>query len=220
MPIDYTLIRSRRKTISLSFDREGNPVVRCPLRMAKYHADAFVEGHADWITKHQSPILERIQKRADFSFADGQLLPFLGREYTIATLERVRKPVISGERILLPSGDSTEREAAFSSFLYAQAKEYLPSRVAVFQTEMAVNPGSLRISSARTRWGSCSGKGNISFSRRLLCLPPHLIDYVVVHELAHLLQHNHSPLFYAEVAQVLPDYKQRQREIRAITLPF
>lgn len=220
MSIDYTLIRSRRKTISLSFDREGHPVVRCPLRMAKYHADAFVEGHADWIAKHQSPILERIQERADFSFADGQLLPLLGREYAIATLDRGRKPIISGELILLPTGDSAEREAAFSSFLCAQAKEYLPARVVAFQAEMAVCAGSLRISSARTRWGSCSGKGNISFSRRLLCLPPHLIDYVVVHELAHLLQHNHSPLFYAEVARVLPDYKQRQREIKMMRLPF
>lgn len=99
--------------------------------------------------------------------------------------------------------------------LRRRAKEMLPAKVAYYAALMGVTPTGVHITSARTRFGSCSGKNSISFSLYLMQYPERAIDYVVVHELAHIRHHNHSPAFYAEVARYLPDYKERQELLRS-----
>jgi len=101
------------------------------------------------------------------------------------------------------------------AYLKRAAKEYLPQRTAHFANAMGVQPSSVKITSAAARWGSCSGRDGICFSYRVMMLASELVDYIVVHELAHIRQKNHSAAFYREVAAVLPDYKERQRRIRA-----
>jgi len=91
------------------------------------------------------------------------------------------------------------------------AKEYIPPRVAYYAERMGVRPTAIRFTSARTRWGSCSAKNSISFSVRLMRKPPEAIDYVIVHELAHIREHNHSPRFWAVVAEEMPDYRMRKK---------
>lgn len=98
--------------------------------------------------------------------------------------------------------------------LRRRAKEYLPPRVAYYAAQMGVTPTALRITSARTRYGSCSGKNSINFSLYLMEKSDRAIDYVVVHELAHIKQHNHSPAFYKEIEKILPDYKERIKELK------
>lgn len=98
--------------------------------------------------------------------------------------------------------------------LRRRAKEYLPQRVAYYAPLMGVQPTALRITSARTRYGSCSGKNSINFSLYLMEKSPRAIDYVVVHELAHIKQHNHSPAFYREIEKILPDYRERIKELK------
>ena len=96
----------------------------------------------------------------------------------------------------------------------ARAKELLPQRVAHYSRVMGLYPTQVRITGAKTRFGSCSATGHICFSWRLMQYPPEAIDYVVVHELAHLKHLNHSPAFHALVASVLPDHKQRRALLR------
>ena len=105
----------------------------------------------------------------------------------------------------------TEQETAV---LRQRAREVLPGRVAHYAAIMGVTPTSVKITSARTRFGSCSGKNGICFSLYLMQYPEEAIDYVVVHELAHIRHHDHSPAFYAEVAKVLPDYKERMKLLK------
>lgn len=89
------------------------------------------------------------------------------------------------------------------------AKQILPLKVAYYAKIMGLKYGRISITGAKTRFGSCSSKGNIAFSYRLMLYPDEAIDYVVVHELAHLKEMNHSPAFYKIIAKVLPDYKER-----------
>ena len=104
-----------------------------------------------------------------------------------------------------PEPTEAEREA-----LIAQAKEYLPARVAYWSAVMGLTPTGIRITSARTRFGSCSGKNSLCFSWRLMEYPEEAVDYVVVHELAHIVHKNHGPDFWALVGQYMPDYKRRR----------
>ena len=96
----------------------------------------------------------------------------------------------------------------------ARAALVIPERVAHFAPLVGVDYGSITIRSQKTRWGSCSSKGNLNFNCLLLLAPPEVLDYVVVHELCHRKQMNHSPRFWAEVGRVLPDYKIRVKWLK------
>lgn len=98
--------------------------------------------------------------------------------------------------------------------LKALAREMLPRKVAYFAEKMGVRYGRITITSAKTRFGSCSSDGDLSFSYRLLMYPNEAIDYVVVHELAHIKEMNHSPRFYAVIEEQLPDYKERKKLLK------
>ena len=169
--MDYTLIRSRRRTMALQITPEGQVVVRAPQRTAQAVIDRFVESHADWIAKHAEKQRQR----------------------------RENHPLL------------TEAEI---TALRQKAREVLPSRVAHYAAMMGVVPTGIKITSAKTRFGSCSGKNSLCFSLYLMAYPDRAIDYVVVHELAHIRQKNHSPAFYAEVAKVMPDYKDRVKLLK------
>ncbi len=106
---------------------------------------------------------------------------------------------------------SPEEEKA----LRKQAREILPVKVRYFASLIGVTPGRITVTGARTRFGSCSGKNNLSFSFYLMRFPDEVIDYVVVHELCHILQHNHSKEFYKEIEKILPDYKEREKLLRS-----
>ena len=108
-------------------------------------------------------------------------------------------------RIAAHREPTTEEEAV----LRQKAREILPGRVAYFSRLMGVSPARISVTGARTRFGSCSAKGSIAFSFRLMEYPAEAVDYVVVHELAHLVHHNHGKQFYALIASVLPDWKER-----------
>lgn len=94
------------------------------------------------------------------------------------------------------------------------AAEVLPKRVEYYAKQMGVQPTGVKITSAKTRFGSCNGKNSLCFSWRLMLYPPEAVDYVVVHELAHIKEKNHSPAFYAVIAAVLPDYKRREQLLK------
>lgn len=165
--MDYTIIRSDRKTIGLEVRRDGSILVRAPRRLSQDRIDRFVQEHRQWIMQAQS-----------------------------------RQQVRSAAH---PEPDEQEIQR-----LKAKAKELLPGKVAAFAKIMGLFPAGITITSAKTRFGSCSSTNRLSFSWRLMQYPEAAIDYVVVHELAHIVHKNHSPEFYALIAKYLPDHKQRR----------
>ena len=98
--------------------------------------------------------------------------------------------------------------------LAGQAKEELPPRAARYAEQMGVRYGRITIRAQKTRWGSCSAKGNLNFNCLLMLAPPEVLDYVVVHELCHRKEMNHSPRFWGEVAKIMPDYKKHEKWLK------
>lgn len=148
----------------------------------------------------------RVLVRAPLRMPQGEIKRFVASH--AAWLEKAQAKVAARQAAHPPL---TEQETAA---LRQRAKELLPDRVAHYAAIMGVTPTSVKITSARTRFGSCSGKNGICFSLYLMQYPEEAIDYVVVHELAHIRHHDHSPAFYAEVARVLPDYKARMKLLK------
>lgn len=121
------------------------------------------------------------------------------------------------EKHLAMREEKNEREyadEAREAELRALAKTIIPEKVAEFASIMKVSPASVKITGAKTRFGSCSGKNGLCFSWRVMCYPERAIDYVVVHELAHILHHNHSKNFWKTVEKYMPDYKEAEKMLR------
>ena len=169
--MDYTIVRSRRKTLALEVSRELEVIVRSPMRIATREIEKFVEAHRDWI----SAAMNRQQSRA----------------------KAHPEPTDAEEKHL--------RELA---------KAIIPNRVEHFSALMGLIPIGVKITSARRRFGSCSPQNSLCFSWRLMQYPPEAVDYVVVHELAHILHKNHGAAFYRLIEEYMPDYKKRSAMLR------
>lgn len=169
--LEYTLIRSDRKTIGLRLDSEGRLTVRAPKHMSAAQIELVLRRHAVWIEK-QKIVLKQHKSEAV------QITPGMRKE---------------GIR---------------------RAREVFPARTAHFARIMGVRYGTITIREQKTRWGSCSSGGNLSFNWKLVLLEPELLDYVVVHELAHRLEMNHSSRFWAIVESILPDYRILKKRLQ------
>lgn len=172
--LHYELIRAQKKSISLSLNKEGTPIVRAPLRMPKHEIDAFVAKHNDWLVKQ----LERFEQNH----------------------ENIHS--ISSSEIAL---------------LKKTGYDIIQRKVAHYSAIMNLAPTGIKITSANSRYGSCNHKNSLCFSYMLLLQENSFIDYVVVHELAHIKEKNHSPRFYAIIERYMPDYKERlKRQKQAV----
>ena len=206
---NYTLTRSRRRTLAI-YVRDGAVEVRAPLRTPQRDIDAFVASRAQWINEKRAQTSERAQQRAAFSLSYGSSVLLRGTEHTISAAV----PNESNTAFAVPAGLSpAELMTAVVQIYRRLAKAHLTERTSHLAELMGVSPSAVKVNGAKTRWGSCSAKRSINFSWRLLMADDEVIDYVIVHELAHLRELNHSPRFWAIVAQALPDYKTRQARL-------
>lgn len=222
---------SRRRTVTLTVAPEDGLVVHCPRRFARWRVEQAVRSKARWILARLEEALQRQRGRKSPRWLPGSLLPFRGGEYRLEVVRtagggksvgpvrleegRLRLPLPAGKYgggdiSIAPGSEAEMREWMLQGYM-AAAREMITARVAHFQAELSVQPCVIRIKGQKRRWGSCSAKGGLNFNWRLILAPPEVLDYVVVHELCHLLHMNHSRSFWERVARVLPEYK-RQRD--------
>lgn len=205
----YTLVRSRRRTVALQVERDGSVVVRAPLRMARRDIDAFLASKQVWLSRALEQVRAQAALTPALTVAEGASLPWLDETLTLH-LESRRGARREGKLLLLPQNAP---EQALEAWARREARVWLADRTARFAVDMGVSPSGIKITGARTRWGSCSGRNSLNFTWRLMLCPAAEADYVVVHELAHIRQKNHSPAFWALVEAVLPDWRERRRAL-------
>jgi len=147
--------------------------------------------------------------RAPYRMSERTIMGYVSarKDWIEANLQKVAAKKLQMERI----PKLTEAEI---KKLTLQAKSAIPERVEYYARQIGVNYGRISIRHQRTRWGSCSGKGNLNFNCLLVLAPPQVLDYVVVHELCHLLEMNHSKRFWSLVEETLPDYRGRRKWLR------
>ena len=208
----HRLVRSKRKTLALIVEADGSLTVRAPLRMKEADIRRFVEEKESWIKRKQA----QAQKDAPNprEYVDGTLFPFLGDEYPLRIVPDGKPALVLDKSFKLAKSALPKAETVFEAWYRQQARMLLTEQVAYFANRYAFKPGKIRISAARTRWGSCSTKGTLSFTWRLVLATPDVIDYVVVHELCHLHLMNHSREFWALVESILPDYRARRARLK------
>jgi predicted metal-dependent hydrolase len=220
--IEFSIVIKKRKTIGLSVSREDGLRVSAPKWVSKKQIMNIVEQKAEWIFKklseyEQMPNVKEIE--------NGTELFFLGFSYNLEIKENLKLKKIKINKIddkielSLPSGlnitkDLTEIKNALILWYKEQAKTIITQRIKKLADEMQLNPVKITIRQQKTRWGSCSSKGNININWKLVMMPVSVLDYVLVHELAHLKVLNHSKSFWKLVETYLPDFKVRRQSLK------
>lgn len=208
------IIRSNRKSLALIVETDGSLVVRAPRRLPREVIDAFVAEKQAWIQQKQAQVA-RQQARCKRRFEAGGEFLWLGEAYPLQLSTRRSPSLELKDGIFsLRQPDLPQAQAIFERWYKKQARLYLAERLATLAQTFGLRYQVMRLSGARTRWGSCSAKGTISLNWRLVMAPPAIIDYVIIHELAHLVEKNHSPRYWAVVEKMLPDYRARRKWLK------
>lgn len=213
--VAYSLRRSQRRTIGLAIDHRGLRV-GAPLRARQGDIEALIRQHGQWVLDKLAAWQER-PAPSPLEVTDGCTIPLLGEALTVTVtpLGRARWQFAGAKLHLWPSATASANQL-LEKALREKARALFAERLAHYAPLLGVAPPPLRLSAARTRWGSCSHRGGISLNWRLIYLPLPIIDYVVAHELAHLKEMNHSPRFWSVVQQLCPDWSARRLELRQL----
>jgi len=215
--VSYTLRRSRRCSIGLSVDHRGLRV-GAPQHASLGEVETLILRHEDWVTRKLAE-WAKLPSPTPLLIADGIDLPLLGQPLRLrlaigshhAVWNEQSAPVLT-----LCLRKPAEAPRLLEKALRTKAKHYFSKRLLHFAGEMRLPTPPLTLSSARTRWGSCSRKTGVRLNWRLIHFAPHVIDYVVIHELAHLIEMNHSPRFWAIVARYYPQHRETRLELKRL----
>ncbi|MGB9907201.1 MAG: M48 family metallopeptidase [Candidatus Saccharicenans sp.] len=213
--IKFRLIRSNRRTVALEVNDQGDLIVRAPNRLELSAIKSILRSHRRWIARKLSEVERRRQLLRPKRFVEGENFLYLGREFPLLISHEARPALrFTGQSFILSSRWKRQAREIFQKWYRKQAQAYLSDRVMKMAASNGFRFKKFRLSSARTRWGSCSAKRTISLTWRLILAPPEIIDYVIIHELAHTREKSHSPDFWKLVAGLRPDYRQRRRWLK------
>ena len=202
------LIRTKRRSVSISISQKGEVIIKAPQSCSMTQIQSIVDKKEIWISLHKQRILDNQNLNKNiFNYND---ILFCGQVYHILYDESARKIELKDDYCIVPAKFTGQVSKQLSKWFKNIGTSILWGRVQYFSNLMQLNPSKVRLSNAKGCWGSCNSAGVISLNWRLIMMPHDLIDYVVVHELSHLLQMNHSNLFWNVVKSVLPDYKNRR----------
>lgn len=187
--------RARRASLRISADGEGVIVV-LPARKRVEDGVAIAREHAAWIRDRLQALPRRVP------FADGAVLPVHGRSLVVRHTQAGRAKVEESGNMLAVGGEAEDIPRRIEAWLRGEARRVLTERAAAQAHRLGRSPSRIAIRDTRSRWGSCSSAGMLSFSWRLILAPPEVLDYVVAHEMAHLAQRGHGPEFWRVVARL------------------
>ncbi|MFZ2971108.1 MAG: SprT family zinc-dependent metalloprotease [Ferribacterium limneticum] len=211
--VAYQLRRSQRRTIGLAIDHRGLRV-GAPTRARIGDIESLIHEHGQWVLDKLAAWRDRAAP-GKLEITDGTVIFALGEPLTVAFTDvgRSRWQFGPGTLYLRPDATRTASDL-LEKALREKARTVFTERLAIHAPRLGVGQPPLRLSSARTRWGSCSHHGGIALNWRLVLMPLAIVDYVVCHELAHLKEMNHSPRFWSVVEQLCPGWKARRLELR------
>ncbi|HOM01731.1 MAG TPA: SprT family zinc-dependent metalloprotease [Acetivibrio sp.] len=223
--VSYTLTRSRRKTVGIRVTENGEVKVSAPLNISDKQLKDIMLKKMSWIVKKQEE-LKKLYKESciDKKFVDGDTFLYLGKEYTLKIVKGVlpERVTFEGSHIVVAIDErkisSNEAECVRSvlkKFYVNKFIEISKERIDFFAPQIGVCPRKVTVRDQKTRWGSCSIKGNISLNWRLIMAPMEVVDYVIVHELCHMKEMNHSKNYWNLVKSIIPDFDLSRKWLKA-----
>ena len=214
--IDYTLTRSgRKKTISIFIERNGQVSVRAPERLNTEKIEEILESKRLWIYKGLAEWEDLNARRVEREFVAGESFLYLGRNYRLQIVKDQPKPLILKNGHFCIKGSSLPKaDELFKEFYREKGISKIKERIKFYQGKLGVTPGQIRVMELKHRWASCSAKGNLNFHWKCVQFPLSILDYVIVHELTHLIHPNHTNAFWNQIDKVIPDFEERKQWLK------
>ncbi len=215
--LSYNLIRSkkRKKTISLCIQREGVIAIHVPYNTPQAEIDTFLKDKKLWIDKKLSEQEGKSHKPK--VFMSGEVFLYLGKSYQlkIQDADYMKQPLaLSGRRFILHRNYKDHAKELFFRWYRKKAYKKIIKRVEFYSQKFQLFPKAVKISNAEYRWGSCSSKNILSFTWRLIMTPYPVIDYIIVHELLHMMEKNHSQKFWSLLETIMPDFQKHKQWLK------
>lgn len=214
MSIDYSIVYSKRKTISVIVERDRSVIVRAPLNTSK----ELIENE---INKRKRLIQNKINHNQKYpfdkqtkEFVSGESLLYLGKNYKLYITDEPIQEVLFDNKFFISKSNQKNAKKLFKEWYLDSANKIIIPKVKSIAQEIGVKYNSLNILDLKYRWGSCTPKDNIHFNWRLIKAPMTVIEYIIVHELTHLLESNHTPEFWNRVAARLPNYDKAKHWLK------
>jgi len=219
--IDYQLMPgSNRSTTDIVIERNGTIVVRPPESFSEEQVDAVVESKRMWIYRNLAEWRDLNATAVVREWVNGETFLYLGRSYRLSLVSdqacdvKLHEGRFCLNRSLIDTGGTKAAKQAFESYYSEKGLKRIQGRVKHFALKVGVEPSSLKVKDMGYRWASCSKANALSFHWKCMMAPPKIIDYIVVHELCHMHQRNHSDTFWNEVDKVMPDYEERKNWLK------
>jgi predicted metal-dependent hydrolase len=214
--IEFEVVYSRRKTMAIKIDANGNIKVFAPKGTSRSTIGNMLNTKSDWIIKNLHEIKLNKAQEIKREYTDGESFLYLGHDYILQLnvnpeLGKMKIKIADGKFLVdTPVADGAVIKGGMESWYRFMGAEHINTRLSYYQSLLDVSPSKVTIRNQKTRWGSCSSKGSLNFNWRLMMAPAEVVDYVIVHELCHLLHPNHSKNFWNQVSAILPDYRVRK----------
>lgn len=210
--IDY-IQRTARKTLSIIINEKGEVTIKAPKRMSESDIYKFVQSKEKWINSKVNSIKQQNEINNDlFNY---KCILFCGKKYRVIKDTKAKDIQLEEGIITIKKLSSLKREVrVLEKFLKNKCLEIVGQRLKYFSNIMQLEPKKVVLMNSKRKWGTCDSDQVISFNWRIIMLTPNLIDYVIVHELSHLIEMNHSPAFWAIVSAVLPNVKQLRSTLK------
>jgi predicted metal-dependent hydrolase len=215
--ISYTLKRSDRKTASIYVERDGQVTVIAPEALSDKQIEKVLEEKRRWIYKSLAEWHDLNTTRVERQFVNGEGFLYLGRSYRLKIVRKQEQPLILKDGHFCLRADlrpAVTALAAFRDFYRSKGLVRINQRINLYKARMDVEPASVKIIDLKHRWASWTPSGNLNFHWKCMMSPVKILDYIVVHELAHLIVPDHSTRFWSEVDKQLPDYSERKEWLR------
>jgi len=218
--IDYQVIRSRRRTADVIVERDGSVLVRAPETLSDDRIRDIVESKRYWIYKTLAAWRDLNASRVLREYRNGEGFLYLGRSYRLSLVVDQDAPILLKDGRFRLRRDIVERGAlesarvAFRDYYTIRGRDRIAQRVRYYAPKVGVSAGSIAVRDLGHRWASCSPKGDLAFHWKCMMAPQSIIDYIVVHELCHMHQRDHTDAFWNEIDKVMPTYRERKEWLR------
>ncbi len=203
----------KRKTMLIRIENNGDVLVLAPMGMNDSTLFELLERKRDWIRRERLMLAKRQKLSSAYKLEDGGVVLFLGKPCQICLTHHERKQCEierKGSKINVSVPQECDWKQVVRTWYREQARGILTDAVDRYSTIMNVHPGRISIREQKTRWGSCSSKKNLNFNWKIVMAPLPVLEYLVVHEMCHLVHPDHSPRFWSEVRRFMPDYQSRR----------
>ncbi|MED0887004.1 SprT family zinc-dependent metalloprotease [Bacillus mycoides] len=214
MDFEYEIKYSKRKTVNISVERDRTVIVRAPEGMSQEKINEIVQSKKTWVIdkiNHEQKYPIKLEPK---EFVSGETIMYLGKNYQLLVVDEEINGVEFKQRFLISRSNQKHAYTLFKAWYYERARLKIEPKVKMYAQHLGVNYNDVKISDMRYRWGSCTPNNNVIFNWRLIKAPMYVLDYLIVHELAHLIEPNHTPEFWNIVSIQVPQYLKAKKWLK------